>query len=107
MWAALVARKDFAGYEKFYAPDFTPDGGISRGEWATRQKARFAQAGKVPVGVQNLKVRVNGLDRATAEFSQDYNDNLDREATRKTLDFVKVGTGWLISRENSAPAVKK
>ncbi len=107
VWAALVARKDFAGYEKFYAPDFTPDGGISRGEWATRQKARFAQAGKVPVGVQNLKVRVNGLDRATAEFSQDYNDNLDREATRKTLDFVKVGTGWLISRENSAPAVKK
>ena len=107
VWAALVARKDFAGYEKFYAPGFTPDGGISRGEWATRQKGRFAQAGAVPVGVQNLKVRLNGLDRATAEFMLDYNDDLRREATRKTLDFVKVGTGWLISRENSAPAVKK
>ena len=107
VWAAIVARKDFAGYEKFYAPDFTPDGGISRGQWATRQKGRFAQAGKVPVGVQNLKVRVNGLDRATAEFTLDYNDDLRREATRKTLEFVKVGTGWLISRENSAPAVKK
>lgn len=51
VWAALVARKDFAGYEKFYAPEFTPDGGISRGDWATRQKGRFAQAGSVPVGV--------------------------------------------------------
>jgi adhesin transport system outer membrane protein len=107
VWAALVARKDFAGYEKFYAPDFTPDGGISRGEWATRQKKRFAQAGAVPVGVQNLKVRPNGLGRATAEFTQDYNDDLQREATRKTLEFVKVGTGWLISRESSAPAVRK
>ncbi len=107
VWAALVARKDFAGYEKFYAPDFTPDGGLSRADWATRQKGRFAQAGNVPVGVQNLKVRLNGLDRATVEFTQDYNDDLHREATRKILDFVKVGTGWLISRENSSPAVKK
>ena len=107
VWAALVARKDFAGYEKFYAPEFTPDGGISRGEWAARQKRRFAQAGNVPVGVQNLKVRLNGLDRATAEFTQDYNDDLQREATRKTLEFVKVGTGWLISRESSSPAVRK
>lgn len=107
VWAALVARKDFASYEKFYAPDFTPDGGLSRADWATRQKGRFAQAGNVPVGVQNLKVRLDGLDRATVEFTQDYNDDLRREATRKMLDFVKVGTGWLISRENSAPAVKK
>jgi outer membrane protein, adhesin transport system len=107
VWAALVARKDFAGYEKFYAPDFTPDGGLSRADWATRQKGRFAQAGNVPVGVQNLKVRLNGLDRATVEFMQEYNDNLDREATRKTLDFIKVGNGWLISRENSVPVVKK
>jgi len=107
VWAALVARKDFAGYEKFYAPDFTPDGGLSRADWATRQKGRFVQAGNVPVGVQNLKVRLNGLDRATVEFTQDYNDDLHREATRKMLDFVKVGTVWLISRENSAPAVKK
>ena len=107
VWAALVARKDLAGYEKFYAPDFTPDGGLSRADWATRQKGRFAQAGNVPVGVQNLKVRLNGLDRATVEFTQDYNDDLHREATRKMLDFVKVGTVWLISRENSAPAVKK
>ena len=107
VWAALVARKDFAGYEKFYAPDFTPDGGLSRADWETRQKGRFAQAGNVPVGVQNLKVRLNGLDRATVEFTQDYNDDLHREATRKMLDFVKVGTVWLISRENSAPAVKK
>ena len=107
IWAALVARKDFAGYEKLYAPDFAPDGGISRGEWAARQKERFAQAGNVPAGVHNLKVRVTGLDRATAEFTQDANDDLHRETTRKTLDFVKVGAGWLISREKSAPTVKK
>ncbi len=107
LWAAMIARKDFAAYEKFYAPDFVPDGGLSRAEWAARQKERFAQAGNVPVGAQNVKVRLEGLDRASAEFSQDYNDELRREATRKTMNFVKVGNVWQINRETSAPAVKK
>jgi hypothetical protein len=29
------------------------------------------------------------------------------EATRKTLEFTKVGDKWLINRESSAPAGKK
>ena len=57
--------------------------------------------------MQNIRVRLEGLDRATAEFTQDYNDEMRREATRKTLDFVKVGSVWQINRETSAPAVKK
>lgn len=107
LWAGMIARKDFAAYEKFYAPGFAPDGGLSRAGWAERQKERFAQAGGVPLGVQNIRVRLEGLDRATAEFTQDYNDEMRREATRKTLDFVKVGSVWQINRETSAPAVKK
>ena len=49
----------------------------------------------------------NLLDRAVAEFIQDYDDNLRREPTRKTLELVKIGNNWLIVRESSAPAGKK
>lgn len=107
LWAAIAARKDFAAYEAFYAPTFTPGGGLSRAEWANAQKARFAQKGNVPADVQGLKVRPSGLDRATAEFVQDYDDDMRREPTRKTLEFVKVGNTWLINRESSSPAGKK
>jgi adhesin transport system outer membrane protein len=107
LWTGMIARKDFAAYEKFYAPGFVPDGGLSRAGWAARQKERFAQVGSVPLGAQNIRVRLEGLDRATAEFTLDYNDEMRREATRKTLDFVKVGNVWQINRETSAPAVKK
>ena len=107
VWAAVAARKDFAAYEAFYAPTFTPDGGMSRADWAKARKERFAQKVNVPADVQNLKVRANGLDRATVEFVQDHDDNLRPEPTRKTLEFVKVGNSWLINRESSAPAGKK
>jgi adhesin transport system outer membrane protein len=107
MWAAVAARKDFAAYEAFYAPTFTPAGGVSRAEWATTQRQRFAQAGNVPADLQNLTVKVSGLDRATAEFTQDYNDDQRREATRKTLELVKVGNNWLINRESAVAANRK
>ncbi|HYO27385.1 MAG TPA: TolC family outer membrane protein [Azonexus sp.] len=107
LWAAIAARKDFAAYEGFYAPTFTPGGGISRAEWANARKERFAQKASLPVDLQNLKVRPNGLDRATAEFVQDHDDNMRPVATRKTLEFTKVGDKWLINRESSAPADKK
>ncbi len=107
LWAALSARKDFTAYDALYASTFRPEGGISRAEWASAVKARFAQKTTASVDMQSLKVRPSGLDRATVEFVQDYDDNLRREPTRKTLELVKAGNNWLIVRESSAPAGKK
>lgn len=107
LWAALSARKDFAAYEGLYAPSFRPEGGVSREDWATAVKARFAQKPAVSVDMRSLKVRPSGLDRAVAEFVQDHDDNLRSEPTRKTLELVKVGNNWLIIRESTAPAGKK
>ena len=107
LWAAVSARKDFAAYDALYATTFRPEGGINRAEWASAVRARFAQKTAVSVDLQSLKVRPSGLDRAVAEFIQDYDDNLRREPTRKTLELVKIGNNWLIVRESSAPAGKK
>ena len=107
MWAAIAARKDFAAYEAFYAPSFAPEGGISRADWAKARKESFTQPGKVSADLQNLKVRANGLDRATAEFVQNHDDNLRPEPTRKTLELTKSGSSWLITRESSVPVDKK
>ena len=107
LWAALSARKDFTAYDALYASTFRPEGGISRAEWASAVKARFAQKATASVDMQSLKVRPSGLDRAIVEFVQDYDDNMRREPTRKTLELVKAGNNWLIVRESSAPAGKK
>ena len=45
VWAAVAARKDFAAYEAFYAPTFTPDGGLSREDWAQLRRSRISTRG--------------------------------------------------------------
>ena len=107
LWSAIAARKDFAAYETFYAPSFTPGDGMTRGEWANAQKARFAQNKIVPAEVKDIKVQMSGLDRASAEFVQDFDDKMQPVATRKKLEFIKSGSSWLIDREISAPAGTK
>ena len=103
-WAALVARKDYDGVRALYAPGFVPPGGVDRSVWFAERRQRFAEAGNLPVDLLDLKVRVLGLDRAVAEFMQDYDDNLQPNRTRKILELVKVGNDWLINSQASTPA---
>jgi len=107
LWVALVARRDFAAFETLYAPSFVPAGGVSRSDWASAQKARFAQPAELPAGLQGLKVRLNGLDRATADFRQFNSSDSGRDATQRKMEFVKVGGKWLIDRETSVTASGK
>ena len=99
-----MARKDYEGVSALYAPGFVPPGGVDRSAWFAERRQRFAEAGNVPVDLLDLKVRVLGLDRAVAEFMQDFDDKLQPNRTRKTLEFVKVGNAWLINSQTSAPA---
>ncbi|MGE5769985.1 MAG: TolC family outer membrane protein, partial [Betaproteobacteria bacterium] len=103
-WAALVARKDFAGYRSVYAADFTPPGGVTREQWFAARQLGFAQAGNPPADLPDLRVRMNGLDHATAEFTRDFNDDLQPGKTRKTLELARIGNNWFMTGETSVPA---
>lgn len=104
-WAAAWSARDYAAYSAFYAPSFTPDGGLSRDEWAQLRRSRIATRADISVEIQDFKVRMEGNDRAFAEFRQVYSSNAFRDTTQKTLELVRVGGKWLINRESSAPCV--
>jgi adhesin transport system outer membrane protein len=106
-WAALAARRDFVGYRSIYAPSFVPAGGVARDEWFATRQERFARAKELPLGVDDLRVSVQGSDRATAEFVQAYDNEARAVMTRRVLEFVRVGGIWLINRETSLPVGKK
>lgn len=102
-WAAAWSARDFAAYSAFYAPTFMPDGGLSREDWAQLRRSRVAaRGGEVMVDVQDLKVRLDGSERAFAEFRQNYRSSSYQDATQKTLEMIRVGGKWLINRESSA-----
>ena len=102
-WAAAWSARDYSAYSGFYAPTFTPDGGLSREDWAQLRRSRIAARGEISVDIQELKVRLDGNDRAFAEFRQVYQSNSYRDTTQKTLELIRVGGKWLINRESSVP----
>src|SRR5574343_400343 len=102
-WAAAWAARDYNSYAGFYAPTFTPDGGLSREDWAQLRRSRIAARGDIQVDVQDLKVRMDGADRAFADFRQVYRSNTYNDTTQKTLEMIRVKGKWLINRESSVP----
>lgn len=104
-WAAAWAARDYSAYTGFYAPSFTPDGGLSREDWAQLRRSRISTRADISVEIQDLKIRMDGNDRAFAEFRQVYSSNAFRDTTQKTLEMIRVGGKWLINRESSVPCV--
>lgn len=102
-WAEAWSAKDYSAYVGFYAPTFTPDGGLSREDWDQLRRARITPRSTVSVEVQDLKVRMDGEDRAFADFRQVYRSNVYSDTTKKTLEMIKVNGKWLINRESSVP----
>lgn len=105
-WVAAWARKDYNAYIGYYAPTFTPDGGLTREDWAQLRQGRIAKPKTISVEVADVKVRVDGQKSAIAEFRQTYVSDFYTDVTNKVLEFVRVGDKWLIQRESSVPAGK-
>lgn len=104
-WAAAWSARDYSAYSSFYAPSFTPDGGLSREDWAQLRRSRISTRADISVEIQDLKIRMDGNDRAFAEFRQVYSSNAFRDTTQKSLEMIRVGGKWLINRESSVPCV--
>ncbi|AXS80710.1 TolC family outer membrane protein [Dechloromonas sp. HYN0024] len=102
-WAAAWSARDYAAYSSFYAPTFTPDGGLTREDWAQLRRGRISARGEISVDIQDLKVRLDGNDRAFAEFRQIYQSRGYNDTTQKTLEMIRVNGKWLINRETSVP----
>jgi len=102
-WAAAWAAKDYNAYSGFYAPSFTPDGGLSREDWAQLRRNRIATRDSINLDLQDIRIRLDGNDRAFAEFRQVYQSNRYSDTTQKTLELIKVNGKWLINRESSVP----
>jgi adhesin transport system outer membrane protein len=104
-WAAAWSAKNYSDYSAFYAPSFTPDGGLNREDWAQLRRSRISTRDSIRVEVQDLKVRMDGKDRAFVDFRQTYQSAQYRDTTQKTLEMILVGGKWLINRESSVPCI--
>lgn len=99
-WARAWSARNMGDYLAAYAPGFTPQGGQSRAAWEADRRARIVPRTSINVDVSDLTVSIDG-DRATARFRQAYTSDTINVTSRKTLELVRSGNRWLITRETT------
>ena len=98
-WAGAWARKDVAGYLAYYAKDFKPPKGETRGDWEAARKQRISAPKKIEVAIESPKVSISGDSTASVTFRQLYRSDVIKTAGTKTLVMVKANGKWLIREE--------
>jgi tetratricopeptide (TPR) repeat protein len=100
-WAEAWSKKDADAYLAHYARDFKTPGKESRAEWEKTRRARVTAPKSISVSLDSPKVTMNGADRATVSFRQNYKSDVLKSTSRKTLILVRADGGWKILEEKS------
>ena len=100
-WAKAWSKKDVDTYLAYYAMDFKPTGGESRGEWEKQRRSRITAPKSINVSIASPKVTMKGSDEAKVVFRQTYRSDVLKSHSRKTLVMTKTNGRWLIVQERS------
>ncbi len=99
-WAKAWAARDMKGYLGSYGKEFDPPGSMRRSAWETERHQRIVTKSSISVKLSDLSVTVDG-NSAKAQFRQDYKSGRFTASSRKTLDMVKHGDRWFITKEST------
>ncbi len=100
-WAQAWSKKDADGYLSHYAKSFKAPKDQSRADWEKARRARITAPKSISVGIESPKVALQGNERASVAFRQNYSSDVLKANSRKTLVMVKSDGRWLIEEETS------
>lgn len=98
-WAKAWSAKDVDGYLAQYAPDFAPEGGLTRASWEQQRRERIGRPARIAVRALNPEISRIGGDRVRVNFVQDYQSDSFSDQVNKTLELRATEGGWKIVRE--------
>ncbi|ROH86477.1 tetratricopeptide repeat protein [Stagnimonas aquatica] len=98
-WAKAWSSKNVDGYLALYAPDFAPEGGLTRANWEQQRRERIARPSRIAVRALNPEISRIGADRVRVNFVQDYQSDSFSDQVNKTLELRATEAGWKIVRE--------
>ena len=98
-WAKAWSAKDANAYLATYAPDFAPEGGLSRASWEQQRRDRISRPSRIGVRALNPEIVRIGADRVRVNFTQDYQSDSFSDQVNKALELRSTDGGWKIVRE--------
>ncbi|MBT0571101.1 tetratricopeptide repeat protein [Curvibacter sp. CHRR-16] len=98
-WAKAWANKDMKAYFAAYSKEFDTPANMSRKSWEDDRTQKITSKKTISVKVEGIKITLHN-NRASAKFRQEYKAGGLAVSSNKTLDLVKNGDRWLITRES-------
>ncbi|MES2682848.1 MAG: tetratricopeptide repeat protein [Pseudomonadota bacterium] len=98
-WAKAWSARDVDAYVAQYAPDFVPEGGLSRATWEQQRRDRITRPSRIGVRALNPEITKIGADRVRVSFVQEYQSDTFSDQVNKVLEFKSTPSGWKIVRE--------
>ncbi len=98
-WAKAWSSRDVDAYLAQYAPDFVPEGGLSRATWEQQRRDRITRPTRIGVRALNPEVSKVGEDRMRVSFVQEYQSDTFSDQVNKVLEFRNTNGSWKIVRE--------
>ena len=98
-WADAWSAQDPDRYLSFYSSSFSPNGGLTRGQWAAQRSERLTAPGFIKVSISGLELERFGDNRVQVTFSQSYRSDQFVDTVRKLMDLVWEEGSWKIARE--------
>ena len=98
-WAQAWESKDFDGYFGAYAPEYTPEGGVSRQTWEAQRRDRISRPKKIGVEVIDPKLDDIEDGGVRVSFRQRYTSDSFSDSVNKVIELAPIGGGWKIVRE--------
>ncbi|NGY06402.1 L,D-transpeptidase Cds6 family protein [Solimonas terrae] len=98
-WAQAWASQDVDAYLAMYAPEFKPEGGVSRDTWAAQRRDRISTPKKISVRVIDPKASDIEDGAVRVSFNQAYTSDAYSDNVNKVLELVPVDGSWKIVRE--------
>ncbi len=100
-WAQAWSKKDADAYLSYYAKDFKTPGNEPRAAWETTRRSRVTAPKSISVTLGSPKVIMDGAERATVRFRQNYKSDVLKSNSSKTLVMIRSDGGWKILEEKS------
>ncbi|HET8882596.1 MAG TPA: tetratricopeptide repeat protein [Solimonas sp.] len=98
-WAQAWAHQDVDAYIAMYAPEFAPEGGLSRETWAAQRRDRITTPKKISVRVIDPQASDIEDGAVRVSFTQAYESDTYSDSVSKVLELVPVDGNWKIVRE--------
>jgi tetratricopeptide (TPR) repeat protein len=98
VWAKAWSSKDFDKYTASYAPDYH-SGFDTHSQWVRHRADRILRPGDIDVKVSNFAVKRRSDERASVDFTQEFDSPGYSDRVIKRLEFERDGSQWKIAAE--------